>query len=58
MSIFPGEFVAVVGRVASGKTTFLHAILSEIKKNTGKFILKGTIAYVSQVSWMRSTTIR
>lgn len=48
----------VVGRVASGKTTFLHAVLSEIKKDTGKFNLKGSIAYVPQTSWMRSTTIK
>ncbi len=58
LKISPGEFVAVVGRVASGKTTFLHAILSEIKQNSGDFLIRGSTAYVSQVSWMRSTTIR
>lgn len=58
LKINTGEFVAVVGRVASGKTTFLHSILSEIKKKDGKFKIKGSIAYVPQVSWLRSTTIK
>jgi ABC-type Mn2+/Zn2+ transport system ATPase subunit len=58
LSIFRGQFVSVIGRVGSGKTTFLYSILGEIDKKRGEISRRGTIAYIPQVSWLRSTTIR
>lgn len=58
MKISSGEFIGVVGRVGSGKSTLLYSILGEIDKVSGTVARKGTIAYIPQVSWLRSATIR
>lgn len=58
LSIHRGQFVSVIGRVGAGKTTFLYSILGEIDKVQGTLSRRGTIAYIPQVSWLRSTTIR
>ena len=50
--------MSVIGRVGSGKTTFLHSILGEIDKTKGTLSRRGSIAYIPQVSWLRSATIR
>jgi ATP-binding cassette subfamily C (CFTR/MRP) protein 10 len=48
----------VIGRVGSGKTTFLYSILGEIDKVKGSINRRGSIAYIPQISWLRSATIR
>lgn len=58
MSIHRGQFVSVIGRVGSGKSTFLSSILGEIDKFQGTFSRRGTIAYIPQTSWLRSATIK
>lgn len=58
MLIPRGQFVSVIGRVGSGKTTFLYSILGEIDKAKGSISRRGTIAYIPQVSWLRSATIK
>lgn len=50
--------MSVIGRVGSGKTTFLYSILGEIDKIRGTMSRRGTIAYIPQVSWLRSATIK
>lgn len=40
-SLSPGELVAVVGKNASGKTTFLRSLLGTMKKSTGETTLDG-----------------
>lgn len=58
LNIHRGQFVSVIGRVGSGKTTFLYSILGEIDKVKGTLHRRGTIGYIPQVSWLRSTTIK
>nr|QEY08334.1 ATP-binding cassette sub-family C member 8 [Crocus sativus] len=58
LNIKRGEKVAVVGQVGAGKTSILYAILGEIPKISGSVNVFGTIAYVSQTSWIQSGTIR
>lgn len=58
MLIPRGQFASVIGKVGSGKTTFLYSILGEIDKREGTLSRRGTIAYIPQVSWLRSATIR
>ena len=36
----------------------MYSILGEIDKKKGTLGRRGTIAYIPQVSWLRSTTIR
>ncbi|TYK03884.1 ABC transporter C family member 8 [Cucumis melo var. makuwa] len=53
-----GQKVAICGPVGAGKSSLLHAILGEIPKLTGNVQVKGSIAYVSQIAWIQSGTIR
>ncbi len=46
------ELVCIVGKVGSGKTSLLHAILGELGKISGQVTLNGNLAYVSQVPWL------
>ncbi|KAI3806837.1 hypothetical protein L1987_22752 [Smallanthus sonchifolius] len=50
--------VAVCGSVGSGKSSMLYAILGEISKTSGNVDVFGSIAYVSQTSWIQSGTIQ
>ncbi|EEB92515.1 hypothetical protein MPER_08961, partial [Moniliophthora perniciosa FA553] len=43
-----GAFIAIVGRVGSGKSSLLQAMLGEIKKTDGRCVFGGTLAYVPQ----------
>jgi ABC-type multidrug transport system fused ATPase/permease subunit len=43
-----GEFVAVVGAVGSGKSTFLKSILGEVRRLTGELSVKGKLGYFGQ----------
>ncbi|XP_047329889.1 ABC transporter C family member 8 [Impatiens glandulifera] len=58
MKVHFGQKVAICGQVASGKSSLLYAILGEIPKICGEVKLFGSIAYVSQASWIQSGTIR
>ncbi|GMH14234.1 hypothetical protein Nepgr_016075 [Nepenthes gracilis] len=53
-----GQKVAVCGSVGAGKSSLLYAILNEIPKVTGNVSVTGSIAYVSQTSWIQSGTVR
>jgi ATP-binding cassette, subfamily C (CFTR/MRP), member 4 len=53
------NLVAVCGRVASGKTSLLQAILGEMELDNGEMTCAtNQIAYVSQSSWILSGTIK
>uniref|UniRef100_A0A0E0LCP1 ABC transporter C family member 13 n=1 Tax=Oryza punctata TaxID=4537 RepID=A0A0E0LCP1_ORYPU len=58
LSIRRGEKVAVCGPVGSGKSSLLCALLGEIPRTSGTVELYGTVAYVSQNSWIQSGTVR
>ncbi|KAL8043325.1 hypothetical protein ABFX02_09G113300 [Erythranthe guttata] len=54
----PGQKIAVCGPVGAGKSSLLYAILGEIPKISGTVSVVGSVAYVSQASWIQSGTIR
>ncbi|XVF86793.1 hypothetical protein PTKIN_Ptkin18bG0071200 [Pterospermum kingtungense] len=58
LQIKRGQKVAVCGPVGAGKSSFLYAMLGEIPKLSGTVHMFGSIAYVSQTSWIQSGTIR
>eukprot|EP00762_Andalucia_godoyi_P000869 ANDGO_03846.mRNA.1 ABC transporter C family member 10 len=60
LTIPAGQHVALVGKVGSGKSSLLQAILGELKLGGGDCrIRKGSkIAYVSQESWIRNQTLK
>ncbi|XP_058067672.1 ABC transporter C family member 13 isoform X3 [Magnolia sinica] len=53
-----GILIAVVGEVGSGKSSLLNSILGEMLLVHGSIYSRGSIAYVSQVPWILSGTIR
>ncbi|XP_047339561.1 ABC transporter C family member 10-like [Impatiens glandulifera] len=53
-----GEKVAVCGEVGSGKSTLLAAILGEVELVCGSVSVNGNIAFVSQMAWIQTGTIR
>eukprot|EP01084_Bolivina_argentea_P204006 348343_1 len=59
MRIKRGQLVAVVGSVASGKTSLIQAILGELKCSLGKMQVKqDTICYLSQTAYIRNESLR
>ncbi|GMI77928.1 multidrug resistance-associated protein 6 [Hibiscus trionum] len=58
LEIKRGQKIAACGPVGAGKSSILYAMLGEIPKLSGTVHVIGSIAYVSQVSWIQSGTIR
>ncbi|KAM7505799.1 hypothetical protein LguiB_004703 [Lonicera macranthoides] len=54
-----GSLVAIVGSTGEGKTSLISAMLGELPPvgNTS-VVIKGTVAYVPQVSWIFNGTVR
>ena len=53
-----GQMLAITGPVGSGKTSLLMAILGELPTINGTVSVDGRIAYVPQLPWVFSGTIR
>lgn len=53
-----GELLMIVGRVGSGKSSILMALLGELPIVSGHLVLTGTISYASQEAWIFSATLR
>ncbi|KAG6863993.1 hypothetical protein C0991_001277, partial [Blastosporella zonata] len=53
-----GSFVAIVGRVGSGKSSVLQALIGEMRKTRGEILFGGNVAYVPQTPWIRNATLR
>nr|XP_048320178.1 ABC transporter C family member 13-like isoform X1 [Ziziphus jujuba var. spinosa] len=58
LSLPRGSFIAVIGEVGSGKSSLLNSILGEMQLVRGSIHSNGSIAYVPQVPWILSGTIR
>ncbi|KAL4286983.1 hypothetical protein AHAS_Ahas19G0140700 [Arachis hypogaea] len=54
-----GSLVAVVGSTGEGKTSLVSAMLGELPAVVGStVVMRGTVAYVPQVSWIFNATVR
>ena len=67
MTLMPGQSLAVVGPVGSGKTTFIHSLLGEVERSSGEisfFTVTGErghtarIGYVPQETYILNGTLR
>ncbi|KAL3329623.1 hypothetical protein AABB24_033795 [Solanum stoloniferum] len=54
-----GSLVAIVGGTGEGKTSLISAMLGEVPAITDSMVVvRGTVAYVPQVSWIFNATVR
>lgn len=59
LNVKKGQLVCVVGRVGSGKSSLLSAILGEMTKLSGQVKIRGaSVAYVPQQAWIMGGTVR
>ncbi|KAJ1722150.1 hypothetical protein LPJ53_003386 [Coemansia erecta] len=52
------ELVAIIGRVGSGKSSLVSAILGNMIKTSGNATIRGSVAYVPQQPWIINATLR
>lgn len=60
LTIKPGELVCIVGRVGSGKSSLLSAILNDIESvgDGGATLVRGALSYCAQQPWIQNTDVR
>ncbi|CAO3692121.1 unnamed protein product [Rhizopus stolonifer] len=58
LTIKKGDLTAVVGKVGSGKSSLISALLGDTVKTHGDVILRGSVAYVPQQPWVMNATLR
>ncbi|KAI1286880.1 ATP-binding cassette sub-family C member 3 [Halotydeus destructor] len=58
VKIQKNKLVAVVGRVGSGKSSLVSALLGEMEKIGGKVNISGRVAYVPQQAWIQNATVK
>jgi len=54
----PGQLIAVVGGVGSGKSSLLNGILGEVRELSGKTEVKGRLAFFSQNPFIMNATVK
>lgn len=58
LDVAKGSLVAIVGKVGTGKSSLLSAMLGEIHKVGGEISINGKVAYVAQQPWIQNETVR
>jgi ATP-binding cassette, subfamily C (CFTR/MRP), member 1 len=53
-----GELSCIVGRVGSGKSSFLSAFLGDMYKVHGEVVTRGKVAYVAQQPWIMNASVK
>ncbi|KZO98301.1 multidrug resistance-associated ABC transporter [Calocera viscosa TUFC12733] len=53
-----GSFIAIVGKVGSGKSSLLQALIGEMRRTRGQIVYGGSTAYVPQAAWIINATLR
>ena len=59
--LLQGQFVGVVGKVGSGKSSLLNALLAEMEREGGQIRVGGLeegFAYASQEPWVQQASLR
>ncbi|GJJ11410.1 hypothetical protein Clacol_005643 [Clathrus columnatus] len=58
LTIRKGELIGIMGRVGSGKSSLLSAIIGEMYRTEGNMAVSASIAYCPQNPWIMSATVR
>ncbi|PPQ74022.1 hypothetical protein CVT26_006961 [Gymnopilus dilepis] len=53
-----GAFIGIVGRVGSGKSSLLQAMIGEMRRTRGEVKFGGRVSYAPQTPWIRNATLR
>lgn len=53
-----GELACIVGRVGSGKSSLLEAMLGNLYKVKGEVMIRGAVAYVAQSPWVMNASVK
>lgn len=57
-TILMGSFTCIVGRVGSGKTSFLRALIGDMQKPRGVIRVYGSTSYAAQRAWIKNATVK
>ncbi|KAL2628814.1 hypothetical protein R1flu_013500 [Riccia fluitans] len=57
MAVPAGSLVVIMGKVGSGKSSLLNAILGEMRCVQGSMLVRGRLAYVAQTPWIQCGTL-
>lgn len=58
LKIIPGESIAIIGSIGSGKSHLLKRIFNKIKENNDTIFNSNNIILLEQTPWILNTTIR
>jgi ABC-type bacteriocin/lantibiotic exporter with double-glycine peptidase domain len=58
LDVKPNKLIAIVGKVGSGKSSLLSALLGEMSLIEGQTKIRGSLAYVPQQAWIQNATVR
>ncbi|XP_064490303.1 multidrug resistance-associated protein 1-like isoform X2 [Ornithodoros turicata] len=58
LTVPKGSLVAIVGKVGSGKSSLISAILGDMERRHGTINTQGSVAYVAQQAWIQNATVR
>jgi len=58
ISIPRGQLVGIVGPVGSGKSSFLNALIGEMKQMKGSVTFGGSVGYCAQSAWIQNATLK
>ncbi|KAI9106291.1 hypothetical protein DFS34DRAFT_602959 [Phlyctochytrium arcticum] len=58
LQVLPGHFIGVIGKVGSGKSSLLAALLGHLELVSGEVRRQGSLAYVPQKAWITGASIR
>lgn len=58
LTVHRGQLVTVVGRVGTGKSSLLQALMGEMEKLSGSISMHGRLCYVPQQPWMQNNSVR
>uniref|UniRef100_A0A2C9JFB3 Multidrug resistance-associated protein 5 n=1 Tax=Biomphalaria glabrata TaxID=6526 RepID=A0A2C9JFB3_BIOGL len=58
LDIKKGQLVGICGKIGSGKTSLINAILGRLSLESGMLLTSGHCAYVPQQAWITNNTVR
>ncbi|EGT42811.1 hypothetical protein CAEBREN_19528 [Caenorhabditis brenneri] len=58
LTVYRGQLVTIVGRVGSGNSSLVQALMGEMEKLGGSIAMHGRLCYVPRQPWMQNNTVR